>query len=103
MLKVLQRSKESLAEILSAFEFMDRQCMALTARNLNLTNPITDNRFFALIETSGSNPSHDEEKLNHFLETLMEDGIVQDGTLATETTKVQVQMWISKKRLVCLC
>ncbi|XP_064611962.1 D-2-hydroxyglutarate dehydrogenase, mitochondrial-like [Liolophura sinensis] len=98
VLKVLQRSKENLAEILSAFEFIDRQCMALTERNLNLTNPITDNKFYALIETSGSNPNHDEEKLNHFLETLMEDGIVRDGTLATETSKVQA-IWGLRERL----
>lgn len=44
-----------------------------------------------LIETSGSRVDHDEEKLNNFLEYVMENGYVQNGTVTNEPTKMQVQ------------
>ena len=40
--------------------------------------------------SSGSNASHDEEKLNVFLEKIMEKGWAKDGTLATDVTKMKV-------------
>lgn len=43
-----------------------------------------------LIETSGSNKNHDEEKLNDFLEHAMETGLVIDGTVTNEPTKMRV-------------
>lgn len=43
-----------------------------------------------LLETSGSNGVHDEEKLTHFLETSMKNGIIQDGTVTNNTKKISV-------------
>ena len=50
--------KNELGEILSAFELMDSESMAVVTANLGLENPIqSDNApFYVLIETSGSNP-----------------------------------------------
>ena len=90
MLKVFQESKRSLAEILSAFEFMDSQSMEVITDSLKLSSPVAEFPFYVLIETSGSNGSHDEEKLNEFLEGMMGSGLVSDGTVATEITKIQV-------------
>jgi FAD/FMN-containing dehydrogenase len=45
-----------------------------------------------LIETSGSNADHDSEKLQAFLEDVMEKGIVVDGTLAQDETQIK-SLW----------
>lgn len=45
-----------------------------------------------LIETSGSDAGHDEEKLSRFLEQSMESGLVEDGTVTNEPTKMKVKM-----------
>lgn len=36
-----------------------------------------------LVETAGSNATHDEEKFDAFLTGVMEDGLVVDGVLAS--------------------
>lgn len=46
-----------------------------------------------LIETSGSNMVHDEEKLTNFLESSMENGLVLDGTVTNEPTKMRVSFF----------
>ena len=75
---------------MSAFEFLDTHSMTCATRNLKLSNPVSECPFYVLIETSGSNGSHDEEKLNSFLERAMEKSIVSDGTIATEPSKINV-------------
>lgn len=45
-----------------------------------------------LIETSGSNGAHDEEKLNQFITLGMERGEIVDGTVTGEPGKVQ-EIW----------
>lgn len=49
----------------------------------------SDSPFYVLIETSGSNSTHDEEKLNNFLEQAMASGLVTDGTVATDDKKIK--------------
>lgn len=56
-----------------------------------LRSPIEKYPFYMLIETSGSNMNHDEEKLTNFLESSMEQGIVLDGTVTNEPTKMRVR------------
>lgn len=43
-----------------------------------------------LLETSGSNGVHDEEKLTHFLEASMNNGIIRDGTVTNNSKKISV-------------
>ena len=75
---------------MSAYEFMDSQSMECAEQNLKLTNPLSPSRFYVLVETSGSNGGHDEEKLNNFLENTMNESLVTNGTIVTEPSKVQV-------------
>lgn len=89
-LVTFKTAKVHLGEILSAFELMDRESMEMVTENLKLSNPITSSRFYALIETSGSNKDHDEEKISSLLETLLNSGQITDGTLATDESKIQV-------------
>ena len=90
VLSIFKESKSHLAEILSAFEFLDGNSMSIANDNLKLTNPIASSSFYVLIETGGSNATHDEETLNVFLQRVMDLGLVKDGTVATESRKIEV-------------
>ncbi|XP_048811143.1 D-2-hydroxyglutarate dehydrogenase, mitochondrial [Lagopus muta] len=87
-----------LGEILSAFEFMDEKCMELVEKHLGLSNPVRGSPFYVLIETSGSNLRHDEEKLNSFLEQAMTSGLVTDGTVAVDDKKIKA-LWSLRERI----
>lgn len=95
---VFQRAKSELNEILSAFEFMDYQSMQLTKKHLKQVDETLgfplDNEypFYLLIETSGSNKDHDDSKLEKFLEDIMEDEIVIDGTMAQGVNEIET-LW----------
>lgn len=116
LLKTFQLCKGMLGEILSAYEFLDTECMRLLNTHLKLPNPISgrrthaccrcicirsrvktasslplaDSPFYIVIETSGSDAAHDEEKLHNFLDTAMTSSLVTDGTVATEESKIKV-------------
>ncbi|XP_069069719.1 D-2-hydroxyglutarate dehydrogenase, mitochondrial isoform X1 [Pleurodeles waltl] len=98
VLETFSLCKGSLGEILSAFEFLDGDCMKLVQKHLHHTNPITESPFYVLIETSGSNVSHDEDKLNHFLEKVMALGFVTDGTVATDDMKIKA-LWALREHI----
>ena len=87
VVKTFKESKHQLGEILSSCEFIDAGSMDCVTENLNLKCPLDRNNFYMLIETSGSNTEHDEEKLNMFLEKMMTAGAVEDGTVATAPSK----------------
>ncbi|XP_046343610.2 D-2-hydroxyglutarate dehydrogenase, mitochondrial-like [Haliotis rufescens] len=97
LLSVLKTIKTELGEILSAFEMMDNATMEVVTGNLNLTCPISNNAFYALVETSGSNATHDQEKLNAVLEKLMDGGMTSDGTVATDMSKIRA-IWQLRER-----
>ncbi|XP_062324907.1 D-2-hydroxyglutarate dehydrogenase, mitochondrial isoform X1 [Osmerus eperlanus] len=98
LLKTFQLCRGMLGEILSAYEFLDRDCMRLLNTHLKLPNPITDCPFYIVIETAGSNPTHDEEKLHNFLEEAMTSSLVSDGTVATEDAKIKA-LWSMRERI----
>lgn len=92
LLDIFKESKGMLGEILSAFEFMDYGCREVVSEHLKLTNPLREAPFYVLIETSGSNSDHDQEKLSCFVEKVMSSGLVTDGTIATEENKIKA-LW----------
>ncbi|NWT72727.1 D2HDH protein, partial [Prunella himalayana] len=94
VLETFTTCRAMLGEILSAYEFMDEKCMELVERHLKLSRPVADSPFYVLIETSGSNSTHDEEKLNNFLERAMASGLVTDGTVATDNKKIKATAWV---------
>jgi len=57
---------------------------------LNSFLHLADCSFYVVIETSGSDPTHDGEKLHNFLEEAMNSSLVTDGTVATEDSKIKV-------------
>ncbi|XP_070834771.1 D-2-hydroxyglutarate dehydrogenase, mitochondrial [Chaetodon trifascialis] len=98
LLKTFQLCKGMLGEILSAYEFLDSECMRLLNTHLKLSNPISDCPFYVVIETSGSDPQHDGEKLHNFLEEAMTTSLVADGTVATEESKIKA-LWSMRERV----
>ncbi|XP_034714303.1 D-2-hydroxyglutarate dehydrogenase, mitochondrial [Etheostoma cragini] len=98
LLKTFQLCRGMLGEILSAYEFLDSECMQLLNMHLNLPNPISDCPFYVVIETSGSDPTHDGEKLHNFLAEAMTSSLVTDGTVATEDSKIKA-LWAMRERV----
>lgn len=92
--KVFVECRKELGEILSAYEFMDGKSQVLAGRHLKLDHPIESSEFpfYILIETSGSNKEHDDEKLETFLGNQMESGLVEDGIIAQDETQVK-SLW----------
>ena len=65
-MQVLSLAKKHFGEILSAFEFFDGHALQFTLDVLSDAKaPLRDTSlpFYAIIETSGSNRRHDQEKL----------------------------------------
>ncbi|XP_061700959.1 D-2-hydroxyglutarate dehydrogenase, mitochondrial isoform X2 [Syngnathoides biaculeatus] len=98
LLKTFQLCRGMLGEILSAFEFLDSECMRLLNTHLKLDNPIRACPFYVVIETSGSDERHDEEKLHNFLEEATTSSLVTDGTLATGESKTKA-LWSLRERV----
>lgn len=110
----LQLARQVLGETLSAFEFMDRSVTSLVAAN-NLRNGSSTSSnmipkqsststndgsggddtfypYYILVETHGSNATHDEEKMQTFLESSLEQEVVVDGVVAQDLAQVEA-LW----------
>ncbi|KAL3423044.1 actin interacting protein 2 [Phlyctema vagabunda] len=91
--EAFKEAKGQLSEILSAFELMDSPSQDLVADVTKNKRPLEDKHpFYCLIETGGSNAEHDNEKLERFLEHVMEQEIVSDGVVAQDETQVKA-LW----------
>ncbi|XP_013188145.2 D-2-hydroxyglutarate dehydrogenase, mitochondrial-like isoform X1 [Amyelois transitella] len=89
VLNLYKNAKASLGEIISAFEMSDHEAINGSAKYLNRRLPIPEYPYYVIIETHGSNEAHDEEKLSMFLKKEMESGLILDGTVTSETKKMQ--------------
>lgn len=99
VLELFKAARKQLGEILSAVEFLDAGCMDVVKQNCGLQSPLAEpSPFYMLIETAGSDAAHDEEKLHKFLELMMEEGHVVDGTIASEPSKM-APLWSVRERI----
>ncbi|KAG3275736.1 D-2-hydroxyglutarate dehydrogenase, mitochondrial isoform X2 [Ictidomys tridecemlineatus] len=98
VLQTFSTCRGMLGEVLSAFEFMDAECMQLVQQHLHLASPVQESAFYLLVETSGSSTGHDAEKLGCFLEQVLGSGLVTDGTVATDESKAQA-LWALRERI----
>lgn len=99
LLKVYKLARSNLAEILSSCELMDLPSIEAARENLKLSCPLADAPFYMLLETSGSNGTHDEEKLNNFLTTCMDQSMIMDGLTLSEPSKMRVNILILINKL----
>lgn len=91
--KAFKEAKVQLGEILSAFELMDAESQRFVHKKTGNKKPLEgDHPFYCLIETSGSNGEHDNEKLESFLEHVMGEEIVSDGVVAQDDTQI-AELW----------
>jgi len=91
--QAFREAKSQLSEILSAFELMDEPSQSMVHKVTKNRRPLENSYpFYCLVETSGSNSDHDSEKLQAFLEDVMEKEIVSDGTLAQDETQIKA-LW----------
>jgi FAD/FMN-containing dehydrogenase len=98
-MSAFKEAKGRLQEILSAFELMDRNSQILVNKAKGLKLPLGDEHpFYCLVETSGSNAEHDNEKLQAFLEHVMAEGIVKDGVLAQDQTQIN-ELWACRESI----
>ncbi|GLE03755.1 hypothetical protein PINS_up012657 [Pythium insidiosum] len=84
-------AKRDLGEVLSAVEFMDRQSLDMVlSQQPHSKDPLeAPCPYYVLLETAGSNATHDMEKLEAYLERAMEDGLVVDGTVAQDAQQAR--------------
>eukprot|EP00850_Spirogloea_muscicola_P022914 SM000318S12216 [mRNA] locus=s318:87991:91818:+ [translate_table: standard] len=90
-----KEARKQLGEILSAFELIDCQALDMALLHLEGTrHPLPDCRepFYVLLETSGSDTAHDSEKLERYLERVLEDGSVVNGMLAQDQSQT-ASLW----------
>lgn len=77
----------------TAFEFWDSKASKMFKKHSELKDALSDEYpFYVLIETSGSNKEHDDEKLNGLLENLMTDEVALDGVVAQDETQIR-NLW----------
>jgi len=102
VLELFSKAKENLAEILSAFEFLDSDSRVVVRDNLKIQNPFEStsdsSHFFVVLETQGSNDTHDKEKLENFISLAMEEACVSDGVLADEPSKIR-ELWSLRENI----
>ncbi|ORX46305.1 FAD-binding domain-containing protein [Hesseltinella vesiculosa] len=88
-----KHARLELSEILSAFEFWDNQSFQIYKKHFPYKDIMTkDYPFYILIETSGSNKRHDDEKLTDYLGQMMNNGIAQDGVVAQDQKQIK-DLW----------
>lgn len=97
--EAFRAAKGQLSEILSAFEMMDGPTQSILRNQKGLKMPLEgEYPFYCLIETSGSNSDHDQEKLSTFLEYVMGEEIVLDGVLAQDQTQFN-DLWKCREEI----
>jgi len=92
--RTMALAKSELGETLAAFEMMDKAVLKLVAAEKDIPVSVEDCSYYVLVETQGSNHSHDEEKMETFLETTMEKEYVVDGVLAQDMRQVMTFWYI---------
>lgn len=94
VIEVFKHAKKNLNEILSAFEFMDKESLQCVTQNLDLKNPFDNNtirdcEFYCLVETHGSNDDHDKAKLEAFFDTLTENNLCKNALLSESISQAK--------------
>lgn len=99
VLKIYSQARAEMSEILSSCELIDKESVICAQENLSVSSPLSSScPFYVMLETSGGNSEHDQQKLTSFLERVMDKQLVIDGTLASNTRETQA-MWALREGL----
>eukprot|EP01043_Picozoa_sp_COSAG02_P004899 COSAG02_NODE_130_length_34758_cov_80.817767_19_plen_432_part_00 len=108
VLRVYATARETLGEVLSAIEFLDRHSIdaVLNARpdlrdplppsELDSCSTAQPHQFFVIVESGGAHGAHDNAKLDRFLSRVMESGDVIDGAVAQDSRQA-ASFWEIRK------
>ena len=99
--EMLKLARENLGEVLSAYEFFDRESLELVLAQLKGTcDPLPGKpcAFYVVVETSGSVAKHDSAKLKSFLSIVRRRGIVVDGVVGRDE-KHAFALWTLRERI----
>lgn len=94
---LLQRAKQDLGEILSEFEFFDINSVDVIKEQQPQAMdqiPLENTPFYVLVETSGSNGDHDKAKLFEFLDTVINEGLVEGGVQGDNQRQIDALRWL---------
>ena len=104
VLDIFKVAKLELNEILSAFEFMDKESMRSVNQNLKLNNPFESSNlaeecsFYCLVETHGSCEDHDKNKIENFFSKLVSAKLCTDAIIAQNRAQFDF-LWSLRERL----
>ncbi|WVR05081.1 hypothetical protein IAU60_002093 [Kwoniella sp. DSM 27419] len=94
-LEVFAEAKRHLGEILSAFEMFDGASYEAVKAHSAVKGVVpeaSEGDFYCLVETGGSDATHDQEKLSSLFESLLSSSLILDGVLAQDTTQIR-DLW----------
>eukprot|EP00898_Chlorokybus_atmophyticus_P006004 jgi/Chlat1/6404/Chrsp45S05914 len=95
-------ARQHLGEVLSAYEFMDREALDLAVTHLDGVRdplPETESPLYVLVESSGADEAGNmRARMERFLEAAMSEGHVVDGTIAQDDTKAGA-LWRMREEL----
>ncbi|KAJ2341575.1 D-lactate ferricytochrome c oxidoreductase, partial [Coemansia sp. RSA 2618] len=92
-------ARQSLGEIVSAFEFWEKRCNEIVVEYEKYPSPLENSHeFYVLIETRGSFVQHDVEKMDMFLELLQKEGIVDESNVFSEPETMEA-VWLFRSQM----
>ncbi|KAJ2212074.1 D-lactate ferricytochrome c oxidoreductase [Coemansia sp. RSA 1813] len=97
--KAFVLARQTLGEIVSAFEFWERRCNEIVVEYEGYESPLSGaHEFYVLIETRGSFARHDAEKMDMFLDCLCKQELV-DATRVFRDTQEMEQTWLFRSQM----
>ncbi|KAJ2556574.1 D-lactate ferricytochrome c oxidoreductase [Coemansia sp. RSA 1933] len=92
-------ARQTLGEIVSAFEFWEKRCTELVVEYEGYRSPLADtHEFYVLIETRGSFARHDAEKMDMFLDRLREQGLVDETRIFSDPQEIE-ETWLFRSQM----
>lgn len=101
VLNTYKAARSQLGEILSAFELIDQESLMIVQKYFKLRcpiEPVSRFAFYVLLETSGSNHAHDDEKVQLFVQKVLENGFIEDGGFYSQTSQVK-SLWALRENI----
>lgn len=97
-IKLFRRARRDCCDLMSAFEFMPPLAFTLAKEAMpDLPIPIAaDYPAYVLMEISGSGLVDIDDLMGRFLEAVMEEGIVLDGTIAASQAQAR-NLWLIRE------
>ncbi|KAJ2745265.1 D-lactate ferricytochrome c oxidoreductase [Coemansia sp. BCRC 34301] len=92
-------ARQSMGEIVSAFEFWEKRCNELVIEYESCDSPLSkSHEFCVLIETRGSCLRHDAEKLDDFLESLLAEELIDESRVVRDAEEM-AKTWLFRSQM----